>query len=271
VKDLAIIVTGASKGIGAELARQLAAKGAKLALAARNEAELTTVAQECRKLGATGVITVKCDVAIEHDCQTLVTATLLAFGRLDVLVNNAGMTMWARFEDIEDVGILDRIMRVNYMGAVFCTKHALPHLRETRGCLVGVASLAGRTGVPTRTGYAASKHAMTGFFDSLRIELEDSGVTVTMIYPGFVSTGIRENATGPDGKPILVSPVKEGEVMKVEDCAARILKAIERREREVVMTARGKIGLWLKLIAPSLVDRIARRAVEQAGSPQGQD
>ena len=125
-----------------------------------------------------------------------------------------------------------------------------------------IASLAGRTGVPTRTGYAASKHAMTGFFDSLRIELAESGVTVTMIYPGFVATGIRENAAGPDGKPIRVSPVKESRVMSVEDCARRIVTAIERREREVVMTARGRIGLWLKLIAPSLVDRIARRAIE---------
>jgi short-subunit dehydrogenase len=129
--------------------------------------------------------------------------------------------------------------------------------------LVGVSSLAGRTGVPTRTGYSASKHAMTGFFDSLRIELADSGVAVTMIYPGFVATGIRENATGPDGKPIQVSPVKEGEVMGVEECARLIVAAIENRKREVIMTARGKIGLWLKLLAPALVDRIARRAIEK--------
>jgi short-subunit dehydrogenase len=171
--------------------------------------------------------------------------------------------MWARFEDIRDLSILDRIMRVNYLGAVFCTAHALPHLRATQGRIVGIASLAGRTGVPTRTGYSASKHAMTGFFDSLRIELDGSGVTVTMIYPGFVSTGIRENATGPDGKAILVSPVKEGEVMSVEDCVRRIVRAIDGREREVVMTARGKIGMWLKLIAPSLIDRIAKRAIER--------
>src|SRR5262252_6221496 len=161
MRDLVIIITGASKGIGAELARQMAARGARLVLAARNEAELTAVADECRKLGATGVITVKCDVAVEHDCQTLVTAALLAFGRIDVLVNNAGISMWARFEDIRDLSILDRIMRVNYMGAVFCTAHALPHLKATQGRIVGIASLAGRTGVPTRTGYSASKHAMT--------------------------------------------------------------------------------------------------------------
>jgi short-subunit dehydrogenase len=146
---------------------------------------------------------------------------------------------------------------------VYCTHHALPHLRESRGRIVGVASLAGMVGVPTRTGYSASKHAMRGFFDSLRIELDGSGVTVTMIYPGFVSTGIRENASGPDGKPIAISPVKEGEVMSVEDCARRIVKAIAGREREVVMTARGKMGLWLKLLAPGLIDRLAKRAIEK--------
>ena len=262
MKDNVVIITGASKGIGAELARQLAAKGARLVLAARNEKELEAVADACRKAGAS-VVTVKADVSVERDCQAIVAGALIAFGRIDTLVNNAGVSMWARFEDIEDVSVLERIMRVNYMGAVYCTRHALPHLRESRGRIVGISSLAGRTGVPTRTGYAASKHAMTGFFDSLRIELAGSGVTVTMIYPGFVSTGIRENATGPDGKPIRVSPVREGEVMSVEDCARRIVRAIGRRERDVVMTARGRMGLWLKLFAPGLVDRIARRAIER--------
>ncbi len=262
MKDNVVAITGASKGIGAELARQLAAKGAKLVLAARSEKELETVAEECRKAGAQ-VVTVRADVGVERDCQAIVSGAVIAFGRLDTLVNNAGATMWARFEDIKDMSILEHIMRVNYLGAVYCTHHALPFLKQTGGRIVGISSLAGKTGVPTRTGYSAAKHAMTGFFDSLRIELEGSGVTVTMIYPGFVATGIRENATGPDGKPILVSPVKEGEVMSAQECARQIVRAIEGRDREVVMTARGKIGLWLKLIAPGLIDRIARKAVEQ--------
>jgi len=262
MKDNVVVITGASKGIGAELARQLAAKGAKLVLAARSLAQLEAVAAQCRASGA-AVVTVKADVAVERDCQAIVAGAVLAFGCVDTLVNNAGMSMWARFEEIQDVSVLERIMQVNYMGAVYCTRHALPYLREKGGRLVGISSLAGRTGVPTRTGYAASKHAMAGFFDSLRIELEGSGVSVTMIYPGFVATGIRENATGPDGLPILVSPVREGEAMGVAECARRIARAIERREREVVMTARGRMGLWLKLLAPSLVDRIARRAIER--------
>ena len=262
MKDKVVVITGASKGIGAELARQLAKRGAKLVLAARNAQELEAVAKECEKAGALA-ITVKADVALERDCAAIMSGAALAFGGIDVLVNNAGATMWARFEDINDMSILERIMQVNYMGAVYCTRHALPYLRQSNGVLCGISSLAGRTGVPTRTGYSASKHAMTGFFDSLRIELADSGVAVTMVYPGFVSTGIRENATGPDGKPIRVSPVKEGEVMGVEECARLIVAAIEGRKREVIMTARGKMGLWLKLLAPALVDRIASRAIER--------
>jgi short-subunit dehydrogenase len=232
MNDNVVVITGASKGIGAELARQFAAKGAKLVLAARHERELEKVAEECRKLGA-AVVAVQADVAVERDCQAIMAGAVVAFGRIDTLVNNAGISMWARFEDIDDVSILDRIMQVNYMGSVYCTRHALPHLAETRGRIAGISSLA------------------------------DTGISVTMIYPGFVASGIRENATGPDGRPILVSPVKEREVMSVEDCARRIVRAIERRKREVVMTARGKIGLWLKLLAPSLVDRIARRAIER--------
>ena len=261
MKDKVVVITGASRGIGAELAVQLASLGARLVLAARDVQDLAAVAGRCRAAGGCA-ITVRADVAVERDCAAIMSGAALAYEGIDVLVNNAGATMWARFEDIEDLSILDRIMRVNYMGAVHCTKHALPYLRRSKGLLVGIASLTALTGVPTRSGYAASKHAMRGFFDSLRIELMGSGVDVTMIYPGFVDTGIRENATGPDGKPILHTPVKL-DMMSVEECARIILAAIGARRREVVMTARGKMGAWLKLIAPAVVDRMAKRVIEQ--------
>src|SRR5258708_23950753 len=219
MKDNVVAITGASKGIGAELARQLAAKGAKLVVAARSEKELEAVAKDCRGAGAS-VVCVRADVATERDCQAIVAGAVLAFGRLDTFVNNAGVSMWARFEDIEDMSILERIMQVNYMGAVYCTRHALPHLRQSRGRLVAIASLAGLVGVPTRTGYSASKHAMRGFFDSLRIELGGSGVRGTLIYPGLVCTGIRENARGPDRQPIEMSPVEEGRGVGVGGFAA---------------------------------------------------
>jgi short-subunit dehydrogenase len=232
-------------------------------LAARDLADLEKVAAECRKAGGQ-VIAVRADVTQDRDCAAIMTGAALAYERIDVLVNNAGATMWARFEEIDDVSILDRIMQVNYMGAVRCTQHALPYLKHSRGLIVGIASLTALTGVPTRSGYAASKHAMRGFFDSLRIELIGSGVDVTMIYPGFVDTGIRENSAGPDGKPIGHVPVRL-DMMGVEECARITLRAIKARKREVVMTARGKMGVWLKLVAPGLVDRMAKRVIEKGG------
>lgn len=257
-----VVITGASKGIGAELARQLAGEGARLVLAARDGAALEEVAAASRRAGAE-VLVVPTDVTREADCRALVDATVARFGRLDTLVNNAGATMWARVDEIRDLGMLDRIMQVNYLGAAYCTAHALPHLKASRGRIVGIASLTGLTGVPTRAGYAAAKHAMRGFFDSLRIELAGTGVTVTMVYPGFVATGIRENATGPDGRPAQVDPVDPRRVMDVGECARQIRRAIATRRRDLVMTARGRLAAWLKVLAPGVVDAIARRTIER--------
>jgi short-subunit dehydrogenase len=264
LKNNVTIITGASTGIGEELAYQLAAQGAHLVLTARRVTELERVATAVKKIGETSgtkVIVTGADIAIESDCKKIIDAALAEFGRIDTLVNNAGMTMWAKFEDIDDISMLSRIMQVNYMGAVYCTHFALPHLKKSRGRIVGIASLTGLVGVPTRTGYAASKHAMRGFFDSLRIELEDSGVSVTMIYPGFVATGIRENATGADGKPALIDPVDQSKVMSAAECTRLIVNAIQSRKREEVMTLKGKLGQWLKLIAPGVIDGMAKKAV----------
>lgn len=261
LKDNVAIVTGASTGIGEEIAYRFARQGAHLVLTARRMDELERVAAQVRALGGEAIV-VSADVARADDCRKIVDTAIATFGRLDTLINNAGMTMWAKFRDIDDVAILERIMQVNYMGAVYCTHYALPHLVQSGGRLIGIASLTGLIGVPTRTGYAASKHAMRGFFDSLRIELSDTGVSVTMIYPGFVATGIRENATGADGKPAKIDPVNEAEVMSVAECADITMRAIEQRKREEVMTLRGKLGQWLKLIAPGVIDDIARKAVQ---------
>ena len=261
-KDKVIAITGASAGIGKELALQLAEQKALLVLGARNIEKLEAVAQQCREKGAEA-IAVQVDVAIENQCKNFIDSAINKFNRLDVLINNAGITMWAKFEEIKDMSILQHIMQVNYMGSVYCTHYALPHLKASKGRLVGISSLTGKSGVPTRSGYAASKHAMAGFFDTLRIELKESGVSVTMIYPGFVATEVRERALGPDGKPIKNSPVKEKQVMTPQQCAALIIPAMDKRKRELVMTLRGKLGIWLKLIAPSLVDKIALKAIEK--------
>jgi short-subunit dehydrogenase len=259
-KDKVIIITGASSGIGRELARQLATQGAWLALAARDAERLEAAMAECQKKGGRA-IAIPTDVSISEQCERLVRRCVDEFGRIDALVNNAGITMWANFEEVSDLAVFEQIMRVNYLGSLYCTHFALPYLKQTRGLIVGISSLTGKTGVPTRSAYAASKHAMAGFFDSLRIELAPSGVAVTMIYPGFVASEVRQRALGPDGKPLGTSPVRESEVMPVETCAGLIVRAMGHRQREMVMTLRGKLGLWLKLIAPGLVDRIASQAI----------
>ncbi|HET7465017.1 MAG TPA: SDR family oxidoreductase [Longimicrobium sp.] len=263
-RDNVVVLTGASAGIGHQMALQLAAQGAHLVLAARDAAKLEQAAAGCRALGAR-VLAVPTDVGDEAQCRALIERAVAEFGRIDTLVNNAGIGMWARFEEMTDLAPFEQIMRVNYLGSVYPTFYALPHLKRTRGRIVAVNSLTGRTGVPTRSGYAASKHAVAGFFDTIRIELEDSGITVTQVFPGFVATEIRERAFGPDGRPLGEgnSPVKEREVMTADECARQVIDAAAKRKRELIMTLRGKIGARLKLIAPRLVDRIAKKAIEQ--------
>jgi short-subunit dehydrogenase len=259
--DKVVIITGASSGIGRELAHQLASKGAWLALAARNEERLEAARAECLRLGGKA-IAIRMDVCEPEQCAALVQRTVDEFGRIDALVNNAGITMWAKFEEVSDLSMFEQIMRVNYLGSVYCTHYALPYLKQSHGQIVGISSLTGKAGVPTRSGYAASKHAMVGFFDSLRIEVAPYGVSVSMIYPGFVASEVRARALGPDGKPLVTSPVQEGKVMTVETCARLIIGAMAQRKRELVMTLRGKLGQWLKLVAPGLVDRIASQAIK---------
>jgi len=257
------VITGASTGIGAALAHTYASRGNNVVLAARNEEELERLAEKCERAGGKA-LAVRTDVTDIAQCKAMVDAAVERFGGIDVLVNNAGITMWARFREITDLGMFERIMRVNYLGTVYCTHFALPHLIASRGLVVGISSLTGKTGVPTRSGYAASKHAMQGFLDSIRIELADTGVDVLVVSPGFVKTDIRAKVLGPDGKSLEKSPRDESrDTMSLEECTDIIVHAIDHRTREVVMTARAKAGMWLKLIAPGLVDRLAARALRE--------
>jgi short-subunit dehydrogenase len=259
-RDRVVIVTGASEGIGRALVLALAPRGAKLVLAARNAARLEELAESCRAAGADALV-VPTDVSDEAACRNLAEAAVARHGRIDVLVNDAGRTMWARFDALASLEIFEELMRVNYLGAVYCTRYALPFLREARGQIVAIASVAGTTGVPERTAYAASKHAMIGFFDSLRIELAGTGVDVTVVAPDFVVSEIHRRAIGPDGAPLGVTPMQEAKIMSAEECARIVLRAMERRERLVFTSLRAKVGRWVKLIAPGLVDRLAADAI----------
>ena len=259
-RDRVVIITGASEGIGRALALALAAQSPKLVLAARNAQRLQSLADECGSAGADALV-VPTDVSEEAGCRDLIAATVARHGRIDVLVNNAGATMWARFDALATADVFERLLRVNFLSAVWCTWHALPHLRATRGQLVGVASIAGLTGVPERSAYAASKHALVGFFESLRIELTTTGVSVTIVAPDFVVSEIHRRALGADGAPIGVSPMQEGKIMSAEECARLMVQGIARRERLLITSRRGRLGRWMKLVAPAFVDRLAAAAI----------
>jgi len=267
-----IIITGASDGIGAELARQLAQRHgseAGLVLAARNETLLEDVARACRVHGSE-VLVAPTDVTDPAQCRALVERSVERFGWLDALINNAGISAQALFEQVqaEDLGWYENLMRVNLWGSVWCTHAALPHLKASRGQLVAVSSLAGLVGMPGRTAYSASKFAMTGFFEALRAELKPAGVSVTTAFPGVVATQIRHRGYNATGQPAGSSGLKEDRAMPVDVCARRILDGMDRRQREVVMERRAKLGRFLKLLAPGMVENMALAALKDEVRPQ---
>jgi short-subunit dehydrogenase len=255
-----IVLTGASAGIGKSLAITLVYQGANLVLAARHQTTLEEVVSACIEAGGKA-IAVATDVTKPDDCQKLVEAAIAAFGQIDILINNAGISMLTAFDQVTDLSIFDQVMQVNYLGAVYCTHFALPYLKTSRGLLVAISSLSGKTAVPTRSGYVASKHAMQGFFDTLRIELQGTGVDVLVVSPGFVATDIRQRALGADGKALGQSPRDESQGnMSVNECVRQIVRAMAGRKREYVMTIKGKVIPWAKLLIPGFVDQIAAYA-----------
>lgn len=266
---MVVIITGASDGIGAELARQWARRdGVKLSLvlAARSVDKLEKVAADCEALGARTLVQ-RCDVESQEDCQALVRAALGAFGAVDVLVNNAGMSAHALFDQVKDLAWYQRLMQINLWGSAWCTQAALPALKASKGRIVAVSSLAGLLGIPGRTAYSASKFAMTGFFEALRTELTPHGVSVTIAYPGVVDTQIRYRGFNAQGQASGLSSLDERGAMTVQDCAKLILDGTLARERDIVMTTKGKLGRWLKLLAPAMVDRMAMKALKKEQRP----
>jgi short-subunit dehydrogenase len=243
-----VIITGASRGIGRELAFQLAQQRATLVLAARNGEQLSNVAQLCRKKGAQQVICVPTDVTDEEQCKHLIEETIATYGHIDTLLLNAGEGRPRRFEALTDLTDLKGEMALNYLGVVHCVFYALPYLRQSRGRIVGVNSLSGLIGIPGTTGYNSSKHAARGFFNTLRAELQGSGVTVTVIHAGAISTDrLRETMGEMMDKIPTTTP---------ERCASIIIRAAAARKRQVIMTVPGKLLPWINMLVPSLLDRM---------------
>ncbi|MCU0461215.1 MAG: SDR family oxidoreductase [Bacteroidales bacterium] len=252
-KDKVVIVTGASSGIGAATAREFAANGSKVMLAARSEEQLSEIVKEIKALNqeASYVVT---DVSRETDCRNLVEKTVEKYSTVDILINNAGISMRAVFDDV-DLKVLHNLMNVNFWGTVYCTKYALPYLVANKGSVVGVSSVAGFHGLPGRTGYSASKFAMHGFLETIRIENLKRGLHVMIIAPGFTATEIRKHALLANGSEQGFSPRKEEKLMTPEYVAKWILKGIRKKKRNKILTWIGRLTALFQRILPDIVDR----------------
>jgi short-subunit dehydrogenase len=260
LKDKIIIITGASSGIGKSLAFEFAKRGANLVLASRQYVTLCQMAEELIGQYAIKAIAVQCDVAKQDDCDHLIKQTVLTFGKIDVLVNNAGISMRALFNDV-DVEVLKTVMDVNFWGAVYCTKYALPEILKTKGTIVGVSSIAGYKGLPGRTGYSASKFAMNGFLDTLRVENLKTGVHILTACPGFTTSNIRSMSLDKTGKPQGESTMHEEKMMSSEEVAKNIANGVEQHARTLIMTTQGKLMVFLNKFVPGLVDKLVYNTI----------
>lgn len=263
-KNKVIIITGASSGIGKALALQALAEDALVVACARN---LPRLQETFSGQGGERLLLVEADVAREEDCNKLVTKAVEHWGRIDILINNAGMSMRALFADL-DLQVLKSLMDVNFWGSVYATKFALPYIRSAQGSIVGISSIAGYRGLPGRTGYSSSKFAMQGFLEALRTELLYSNVHVMWAAPGFTASNIRNTALGAAGNAQKETPLNENKLMSAEKCAAIIYTAIKKRKRTVVMTTQGKLTVWMNKLLPAWMDKMVfKHFAKEPGSP----
>jgi short-subunit dehydrogenase len=255
MKDKVVIITGASSGIGLATAKEFARLGARVVLAARSHELLLTIESELRAAGY-DVFAVTTDVTREEDCRQLINAAVEKYGRLDILINNAGISMRALFRDVE-INVLKKLFDVNFWGAVHCTKYALPYLIKYRGSVVGVSSVAGFVGLPGRTGYSASKYALHGFLETLRIENLKTGLHVLILCAGFTKSDIRKKALTANGDQQGFTPREEEKMMQPEDVAKALARAIRRKRNYVILTLEGKMTALVKRIAPRFLEYAA--------------
>ena len=254
LKDKVIVITGASSGIGRAMAEVYASYGARTVLGARNAEALEQITDKIRRTGGEAVWCAA-DVVDEEDCRRLIQTAVDAYGRIDVLICNAGLSMRALFDDV-DLKVLHRLMDVNFWGTVNCTKHALPWLQASHGSLVGVSSVAGLHGLPGRTGYSASKFAMTGFLETVRIENLKKGLHVMVACPGFTASNVRFAALTADGSQQGATPREESKMMTPEEVARIVARGILRRKRLCLMEIEGRATHFVKKFAPAFLDRM---------------
>lgn len=263
-KDKVVLITGASSGIGKALAYSFAKQGAKLSLAGRNTEELLRIKKE---LKSTEVLCITADVSIESDCKKFIEESIKNYSKIDVLICNAGISMRAIVQDV-NTDVLKKVMDTNFWGTVFCIKYALPSLLKQKGSVVGMSSIAGKKGLPGRSAYSASKFAMEGFLESLRIENLQNDLHVLVACPGFTSSNIRKKSLTADGSEQSETPREEEKMMSSEEVASRITEAVYSRKRDLILTTNGKLTVFLNKLIPSKLDRMVLNFMKkEPGSP----
>ncbi len=257
-----VAITGGSDGIGKALIDALIPLNAKVATCGRNADKLQVLKQQ---YSSDNLLTVTADVSHYDDCKKFIDTTIQTFGGIDILINNAGISMRALLKDA-DVDVIKKVMQVNFDGTIHCTKLALNTIIERKGTIVGISSIAGYRGLPGRTGYSASKFAVNGFLEALRTELLDTGVNVMWVCPGFTASNIRNAALTKDGSHQGSTPLDEHSLMTAAECAAITLKAIQKRKRTLVYTMGDKRTVWLNKLFPGLTDKLVRNFFYKDGN-----
>jgi dehydrogenase/reductase SDR family protein 7B len=259
MKDKVVIITGGTSGIGRALAEEFGANGSKIFITGRNKEQLEKTIHELRAKGIT-IEGLMSDVSLEEDNKQMAQEAIKKFGTIHVLINNAGISMRALFEEV-DLTVIKKIMDINFYGVLYATKYCLPEIIKNKGSIVGISSIAGYRGLPGRVGYSASKFALNGFLEVLRTEFLKRDVHVLTACPGFTSSNIRKSALTKDGTKQGESPRKEEEMMSAEKCARYIYKATVKRKRAIILTAQGKLTIFLNKWLPSLADKIVYNAM----------
>lgn len=249
-----VIITGGTSGIGRALAEEFGSRGSNVLITGRNKIQLeaTVSALQSKGIKIEGFAG---DVSREEDNRDMATAAISKFGRIDVLINNAGISMRALFEEV-DLAVVKKVMDINFYGVLYATKYCLPEIIKNKGSIVGISSIAGYRGLPGRTGYSASKFALNGFLEVLRTEFLHRDVHVLTACPGFTASAIRKNALTKDGSKQGESPRVEEEMMSAEECAQHIYRATVKRKRQLILTTQGKITVWLNKLFPAFTDRM---------------
>jgi len=250
--DKIVVITGGSDGIGKALVAQFLALGAKVATCGRNENKLSLLATE---FPSSNLFTAQVDVSKQDESEAFIKQVVDNWGRIDVLINNAGISMRALVSEVS-VQTLQNVMDINFWGTVYCTKAALPSIKQNKGVIVGVSSIAGYRGLPGRSGYSASKFALNGWLEALKTELYASGTHVMWVCPGFTNSNIRNAALDKNAKAQGESPMDEGAMMSSEDCATHIIHAIEKRKRSLVLTFTGKRTVFMNKYFPAWADKL---------------